>query len=136
MVKKELSVSVIMPTFEINKSEDALRDIFKQNYPLNEVIVINDNPNSEIPRSMLKFMKDNKIKLIKNHVNMGAAKSINEGILASKSDVIIVVCRDHFMESNAWIRHIVEKLSSDKKIGLVSCPYVWPTNAWRSYNFL
>ncbi len=136
MTKKEVSVSIVMPTFEIHKSEEALRDIFKQNYPLNEVIVINDNPHSKPSASILKFIKEKKIKLINNPRNMGIAKSVNAGILASKSDVIVIVCRDHFAEDKNWIRHIVEKLSSDKKIGAVLCPYVWPVEAWRNYNFL
>lgn len=125
-----------MPTFEIDKSEEALRYIFKQDYPIKEIIVVNDNPKSKPSKSMLNFMKLNKIKLINNPKNLGIARSLNEGITASKADVIIVLCRDHFPEGNNWIRHIIEKLSSDKKIGAVVCPFVWPTNAWGKYSFL
>ena len=62
MLKKEISVAIIMPTFEIDKSEEALRHILKQDYPKMEIIVVNDNPNSKPSASMLKFMKANKIR--------------------------------------------------------------------------
>lgn len=136
MAKKELSVSVIMPTFDINKSEEALRHIFKQDYPLKEIIVVNDNPNSKPKKSMIRFLKSKKIKLINNRVNEGIAKSLNVGIQSAKAEVIIVLCRDHFPEGKNWIRKIIEKLSSDERIGAVVCPFVWPAEAWGSYSFL
>jgi len=136
MLKKEISVAIIMPTFEIDKSEEALRHILKQDYPKMEIIVVNDNPNSKPSTSMLKFMKANKIKLINNPVNKGISESLNLGIKASKTQVISILCRDYFPENKNWLSNVIKKLYSDNKIGCVVSPIVWPVKAWQKYPFL
>ncbi len=55
MREKEVSVSIIIPAFEIDKSEPILRDLLKQDYANKEIIIINDNPKSQPSKSTLKF---------------------------------------------------------------------------------
>lgn len=124
-----------MPTFEIDKSEGALRHILKQNYPNMEIIVVNDNPNSKPSKTMAKFMKANKIRLVNNPKNLGIAESLNVGIKASKSPVISILCRDYFPENKNWVRNFMKKLYFDNNIGCVISPIVWSVDAWKSYNF-
>lgn len=136
MTKKEISATIIMPTFEIDKSEEALRHILKQDYHKMKIIVVNDNPNSKPSDSMLKFIKTNKIKLINNPVNKGISESLNLGIKHSKTQAISILCRDYFPENKNWLSNVIKKLYSDNKIGCVVSPIVWPVKAWQKYPFL
>ncbi len=133
---KEVPVSIIVPAFEIDKTEKALRHILKQNYTKKEIIVINDNPKFKISQSMLKFMKSKKIRLINNPANIGIAGSLNTGIKASKTQVISIICRDYFPKDKDWLNTVVKRLYSDKKIGCVVSPIVWPVEIWHRYPFL
>lgn len=125
-----------MPTFDINKSEPALKNILKQDYHNFEIIVINDNPKSKPSLSMNRFIKSNKIRLINNSVNMGIARSLNVGIKAAKTNTISILCRDFFPENKQWLRHIVEKLYSNKKIGFVGSAIDNEKRVWQNYSFL
>jgi len=136
MIKKEIPVSIIMPAFDINKSEPALKHILKQDYTNLEIILINDNPKSKPSPSMLKFIKSNKIRLINNPSNMGIAKSLNEGIKAAKTNTISILCRDYFPENKQWLRHVMEKLYSDEKIDFVGSAVDNARGVWNNYNFL
>lgn len=136
MEEKEPLVSIIVPAFEIDKTEDALKHILKQTYSQKEIIVVNDNPKLKISNSMLKFIKDNKIKLINNKKNLGIAGSLNVGIKASKSKVISIICRDYFPKDENWLKKVIKKLYSDDKIGCVVSSIVWPVESWKKYPFL
>lgn len=135
-MEKEISVSIIIPAYEIEKAEDAIRHILEQDYKKMEIIVVNDNPKSKPGQSMLEFMKSKKIRLVSNRVNMGIAGSLNEGIKASKNQVISIICTDYFPESKTWLKEVVEKLYSHKNIGCVVSPILWPTEVWKKYNFM
>ena len=136
MRKKEVPLSIIIPSFDVNKSEPALRHILKQDYPDFEIIIINDNPKLELFPEIIKFIQDNKIRLIENPRNLGIAKSLNEGIKAAKTDVIIILCADYFPESNQWLKHVIEKLYSDEKIGQVVSTIENEDKVWKEYSFL
>ena len=135
MTKKEIPVSIIIPTFEIDKTEPTLRHLLKQEYSNKEIIIINDNPKLKIPPSLLKIIKTHKIRLINNPKNIGIAGSLNKGIKAARTNTISIFCRDYFPENNQLIKHIVEKLYSDKKIGCVGFLVVLPMRIWQNFNF-
>ncbi len=136
MKKKEIPVSLVMLTFEIDKTEPAIRNALEQDYPNKEIIVVNDNPKLKIPDSILKLEKQRKIKIVNNVKNLGMAGSLNAGIKASKTNTILFTCHDYFFESNQWIRHIVEKLYSDKKLGTIGSVVRLPIEEWKNYSFL
>lgn len=136
MTKKEIPVSIIMITFEIDKIEPALKCIIKQDYSNKEIIIINDNPKLKIPSSILKLIKIHKIKLVNNPKNLGITKSLNKGIKATKTNIILNICGDYLIEDKEFINHTVRKLYSDKKIGVVNCIFIFPIEEWKNYNFL
>lgn len=136
MKKKEIPVSIVMLTFEINKTEAAIRNALEQDYPNKEIIVINDNPKLKIPEPILKLVKQKKIKLVNNVKNLGMAGSLNAGIKASKTNTILFTCHDYFFETDQWTRNIVKKLYSDKKLGTIGSVVRWPIEEWKNYPFL
>jgi len=133
---KEIPVSIIMPTFEIDETEPALRHLLKQKYSNKEIIVINDNPRLKIPPTLLELIKTNEIRLINNPENLGIAESLNVGIRAAKTNTILTICNDYFPESENLIKHIVEKLYSDEEIVVVGALLKWDIKSWHDYNFL
>ena len=136
MTKKEVPISVILPTFEIDKCGPALKHLFKQDYSNFEIVIINDNPKSKPSEELLKFIKEKKIRLITNEKNFGIAKSLNRGIRATKHEIIIILCTDYFPESRTWFKHSVDKLYSDKKIGEVCAAAENDDRFWKKYPFL
>ena len=136
MMKKETPVSIIMPTFEIDETEPALRHLLKQKYSNKEIIVVNDNPKLKVPSKLLEFIKTNKIRLINNQENLGIAESLNVGIRAARTNILITICSDNFPRDKKWIRHIVKKFNSDEKIMAVGSSITWPIKEWHSYDFL
>ena len=85
-----MSVSVIMPYFRKKEFiNDSLNSVFNQSYKDFEIIIIYDDDNLEDYYHLKDFQKkNNKIKIIKNHLNRGVAYSRNVGIKESSGDLI------------------------------------------------
>lgn len=77
-------VSVIMSTYNETEMElrAAIDSILNQSYEKVEFIIVSDNPDNEIIKSVLgEYSKvDKRIKLVFNEKNMGLAVSLNRGI--------------------------------------------------------
>jgi GT2 family glycosyltransferase len=135
-VKKEILASVIIPTFNIIEAQPAVRQMLKQSYKNKEIILINDNPKIKISLEFLEFVKKNKVRLINNPKNLGIAPSINMGISAARGKVIIPFCGDYVPTSKDLIKHIVEAMYSEEKIGCVVSDIRWPKKVWETYDFM
>jgi len=73
-------VSVIMPYYNSGRFVlDAVNSVLKQVYSNFELIIIDDCAKEDI-KEILKGIKDDRIKIITNETNCGAAKSRNKGI--------------------------------------------------------
>ena len=72
-----MSVSIIMPYYRKKEFiSDSLKSIFNQSYKDFEIIIIYDDDNLEDYYYLKDFQKkNNNIKIIKNHLNRGAAYS-------------------------------------------------------------
>lgn len=136
MAKEKISVSIIMPSYGLENIEKVIGHILKQEYENKEIILINDNPNSAADAKISEFLRKNKIRLINNPVNLGIAESLNQGIKNSKSDAIVILCKDYFPRSRSWIKDIIRELYSDDKLGCVTTPIIWPREEWMKCDFL
>ncbi len=86
-------VSVVMSVYKetIQEVKTALRSIQNQTYPEFEFIIVLDNPEYE---SMWRFLKDqaaldDRIRLIRNHKNIGLAMSLNKAADAAQFPYIV-----------------------------------------------
>lgn len=112
-------VSVIFPNYNGGKEPiDCIKSITKLNYPKNrlEVIVVdngsNDGSCEEIEN---KFPK---VRLIKNKVNVGFAKAVNQAIKASSGNFIFITNDDVTFEKNS-LKNLVSYSLKNPKVGVL-----------------
>ena len=78
-------VSVIITTY---KRPDylwqAIESVLKQTFKDFELIIVNDDPESQSLEKIISSYKDPRIIYIKNEKNLGGAKSLNLGLKAAK----------------------------------------------------
>jgi cellulose synthase/poly-beta-1,6-N-acetylglucosamine synthase-like glycosyltransferase len=117
-------VSVIVPAFDESGSiEDKLKNLLNQDYPLLEVIVINDGSKDQTPEITQQFIDVHsdckfKFRLINNELNMGKASSINRALKFCSYDIVIISDADTLLEEKA-IQLLVQSFK-DHKVGAVT----------------
>jgi GT2 family glycosyltransferase/glycosyltransferase involved in cell wall biosynthesis len=112
-------VSVIVLTYNnLSLTQKCLYSIKKySNYDNIEIIVV-DNMSSDGSREwLLKYSKDNKIKLLLNELNLGFSAGNNIGIKDATGDYIVILNNDTFVSPN-WISNLL-KYFKDSTIGMV-----------------
>ena len=91
-------VSVIIPYYKNLKYIDqSIISVMKQNYKNIEILIIYDDSNKdELKILKKKYKKKNKISIIENKNNLGAALSRNKGIKKSKGYYIAFLDSDDY----------------------------------------
>ncbi len=95
-------VSIIIPYYKkqkfINKT---IHSILNQTYRNFEVLIVNDEP-GKFSEKILKLLqkKDKRIKIIRNHKNIGAGLSRNKAIKVSKGKYIAFIDSDDLWKKN------------------------------------
>lgn len=115
-------VSVIIPTF--NRAEllqRSLMSVLRQTYGKLECIVV-DDCSTDNTEQMVKTIKDDRIKYIKNPENIGASRTRNVGIKAAKGDFIAFNDSDDLWEEDK-LRLQLELLTRNSDFTMVYCPY-------------
>ena len=117
-------ISVIIPVFNQEKwIGRCLRSLLNQSIARDkyELILINDG---SIDRSdyALELFKE-EIKLINNDTNKGLPHSLNLGIRASKSEFIIRVDSDDYVNEH-FLLILFESLTWNKYVDAISCDYL------------
>jgi len=125
IVKRSSSlVSVVIPTY--NRKDmliHAINSARGQTYPVNEIIVVDDASDFEVD-TYLKEIYDEAcgatLKVIRNQVSQGAAKSRNTGVENAASDFVAFLDSDDY-----WLPEKIEKqmrvFQTFLDVGLVSC---------------
>ena len=81
-------VSVIMPVYNGEKYiGKAIESVLAQKVPT-ELLVIDDCSTDKTELTVMKYMDSGNIRYIRNKENMGAARSRNRGVKASKGKYI------------------------------------------------
>ncbi|MBU1006741.1 MAG: glycosyltransferase, partial [Candidatus Omnitrophica bacterium] len=111
-------VSVIIPAYNgekiIGKCLDSvLMSSVADGY---EVIVIDDG-SSDGTEETLEGYKSKGVVLLKNAKNLGFAKTVKRGVLASKGDVVVFLNMDTVVEPG-WLNGLVEPLFKDGMVGI------------------
>ena len=94
MMKQDILVSVVIPTYSRNETlSKAIDSVLEQTYKNLDIIVVDDNPEgSEWRKSteklMKKYAKEPRIRYLKNKQNLGGSGARNEGIKASRGEYI------------------------------------------------
>ena len=110
-------VSVIIPYYKNLKYIDqSIISVMKQNYKNIEILIIYDDSNKdELKILKKKYKKKNKISIIENKNNLGAALSRNKGIKKSKGYYIAFLDSDDYWKKNKLKKQIsfIEKNNLD-----------------------
>lgn len=111
------TISVQIVTFNSEKDILAcLNDIYSQTYPIQQVIII-DNNSQDRTLQVIKDMKH--LHIIKNEINNGFAGGHNQGIQSTKSDYVLVLNPDVRLHKD-YIKNIVNYMVSDGNIGMAT----------------
>lgn len=137
-----IDISVVMSLYNESENEvcDAINSILLQTYKNFEFIIIIDNPNNhKLIKVVEKYQRlDTRIKFYINEINLGLAKSLNEGIKKAKGKYIARMDGDDisfldrlekqykYLENNKdifLIGSMAEKINEkNKKIGSLRHP--------------
>ncbi len=100
--KKEYNISVITPAYnEEDSIENTIKTILESDYPIKEIIVVDDGSKDKTPDIVKKLMKTYpKLKLISKQ-NSGKADSINQALKITEGELIAVLDADSYPEKSA-----------------------------------
>lgn len=90
-----------------------LESIFLQTYPIQQVIIIDNQSTDQTLNIVDSF--DN-IQVVKNKINNGFAGGHNQGIALSASDYIMVLNPDVTLQ-NDYVKNIINEMEQDENIG-------------------
>lgn len=93
----------------------ALSSIVDQSFKPHEIILINDDPMSNVPKKVLELIDENCIIYHKNEKNIGLARSRNEAISLSSGNYFLFCDDDDY-----WNEEYLEKVS--KKLRSLNFP--------------
>ncbi len=120
---KEYSISVLVPAFNEEKTlRETIEAIFNIDYPIKEVIILNDGSTDrtrEISEELLK--KYSKLKLI-NKENSGKGDSLNRGIKMAVGELVVVVDADSYPDKDSFKKLV--GYFDNEKVGAATCVFV------------
>ncbi len=100
--RREYSVSVLIPAYnEEDSIQGTLEALLQSEYPLEEIIVINDGSRDRTGTIVKEMMQKHKMIRLIEKANSGKAASLNEGIKIAKGELIAVVDSDSFPAKDA-----------------------------------
>lgn len=98
--------------------ESCLTSLLEQDYPLTEVILVDngstDNSVAYVERSFPS------VKIIETGRNLGFAGGMNTGISSSTGDIVILLNNDTIVYRD-WLARLVECMQADYRIGIAGC---------------
>jgi len=133
--KKKYSITVIVPAFNEEKTiEDTVEAILQSDYPLKEILVINDGSKDntlKIARRLARKYKKVKVFTKKNEGSKAAP--LNLGLKKAKGELVAVVDADSYPAEDSF-RKLVG-FFNDKTVGAATCVFV-PRNTSKFFEKL
>lgn len=121
--KRKYSISVLVPAWNEEKTiRDTIEHIFEIDYPIKELIVLNDGSTDDTKRIVSELMKKySKLRLI-NKENTGKGDSLNKGIKIADGELIVVVDADSYPDKDSFKKLV--GFFDEEKVGAVTCVFV------------
>ena len=137
--KKQFPVSIIVPmrnsATTIKKTLDS---VIKQNYPIREIIVIDNVSNDSSVEIVKKYIIKNKkipIYIVVHKKNKGVGASYNEGVERSKSDYVVFMHSDSTLPTVNELKKLTQPFYDDKATVATYSYILNPEEVWETYNF-
>lgn len=122
-------ISVILPTYNVEKHiKKCICSILNQTFQKFELIVVNDE-STDNTISVVSEIKDSRIRII-NQENKGAAQARRTGVEQARSEYIMFVDPDDYIEST--MLEELYTIAIEKKVDIVSCEYFHEDNLGRA----
>lgn len=115
----------------------ALESIVRQEYPIKEVLVV-DNKSKDNSRELVRgFAKKSKIpvRLLLQDRDKGVSSSYNLGTKAAKSKYVVFVMSDCYPPSKRELKELTEPFRHDSQIVATFPTTILPRSIWNNYNF-
>jgi cellulose synthase/poly-beta-1,6-N-acetylglucosamine synthase-like glycosyltransferase len=115
----EPTVSVLVPAH--NERDSAAKTVYsllEQDYPIGEIIVVDDGSHDDTWESLQVFSGDPRIRLVRNMTRGGKASALQTGMRLATGEIIISVDSDSTFDRDA-VRWLVQYLR-DPEVGGVS----------------
>jgi cellulose synthase/poly-beta-1,6-N-acetylglucosamine synthase-like glycosyltransferase len=125
--KRKYIISVLVPAWNEEKTiRDTIEHIFEIDYPIKELIVLNDGSTDSTRKIVEELQKKYpKLKLI-NKENSGKGDSLNQGIKIAKGELVVVVDADSYPAKDSFTK--LTGFFDEEKVGAATCVFV-PRNA-------
>lgn len=121
--KRKYSISVLVPAWNEEETiKDTIEHILAVDYPIKELIVLNDGSTDNTRKIVEELLKKYpKLKLI-NKANSGKGDSLNKGIKIAKGELIVVVDADSYPDKDSFKKLV--GFFDDEKVGAATCVFV------------
>lgn len=132
------TVSVVITNFNTEKTiRDAVESVFKQTYPVSEIIVI-DNHSTDRSVACVEKLKSRKtaypIRLIRRKKNYGIIPSYIHGIQEAKTDYVVTMHSDSVLPGSREL-HSLMKPFTDASVVASYPRVILPERIWDGYDF-
>ncbi len=115
---KSSLVSIVVPIYNAEKTINrTLKSIESQDYENIEILLVDDKSTDSTHKIIQHFLKNKKIKLIKNKKNSGPAISRNNGIKIAKGEFIFFTDSDCLVPKD-WVSTTLKEYTSNKIAGV------------------
>ncbi len=108
-------ISIIIPCYNVEKYIEKCTDsIFNETYKNFEIILVDDCSTDNTYKILCNIKKKHKnVSVLKNEKNSGAGYSRNQGIKASKYDIISFIDSDDYIEQN-YHEELLKSMNKEK----------------------
>ncbi|MCE5203493.1 MAG: glycosyltransferase family 2 protein [Coriobacteriales bacterium] len=115
----EPSVSVLVPAHNEEASvAKTVRSLLEQDYPIAEIIVVDDGSQDGTWQSLQAFSSDVRVRLVRNQTRGGKASALQTALRLASGEIVVSVDSDSTFDRDA-IRWLVQYLR-DPEVGGVS----------------
>ena len=119
-MSREPVVSVIMPAFNREKFiVESIRSVLSQSYKDFELIVIDDGSTDRTTAIASGFLRDPRVKIIKNEKNLGIAYSRNKALQIARGTYIAPLDSDDIWLDKEKLRKQVEFLDENRDYAML-----------------
>jgi GT2 family glycosyltransferase len=114
-------VSVVIVTFESQDDiSDCIRSVLESDIPVELTVIDNCSADRTVDRVVQSMHENPQCTLIRNSQNLGFAKAVNQGIIASRGRYVLALNPDAILQRDT-IRIAVEALEADPAAALTGC---------------
>jgi len=110
-------VSVIIPAYNEERNiGKTIKSVLKQNYKNLEIILVDDcsrDKTSEVGKKL-------GVKVLRNKINLGLAKTLNRGIKIARGKIVITLHADCELVGKDWIKKIIGVFDKHKNVAAVT----------------